>query len=166
MSPTIPAEDVTIMPDGRFTFGRVPPGRYQVRARAQTQADGPALFATFGLVVETRDVANVTMTLQSGALLDGHVSIESRRRNVTAPPLTSLTIRAPLTDGSGFGDALTGRVEGDGTLRRPRAHAGHASRVRRRPARRLDRREGHRSRAGSRWTGRSRYPVSRCTTSA
>ena len=96
VSPTIPAEDVTIMPDGRFTFGRVPPGRYQVRARAQTQANGPALFATFGLVVETRDIANVTMTLQSGALLDGHVSIESRRRNVTAPPLTSLTIRAPL----------------------------------------------------------------------
>src|SRR6476469_3206486 len=33
----VPPEDVTIFPDGRFTFGRVPPGRYQIRARAQSQ---------------------------------------------------------------------------------------------------------------------------------
>ena len=77
--------DVTIMPDGRFTFGRVPPGRYQVRARAQTQPNGPALFATFGLVVESRDIANVTMTLQSGALLDGQ-STREPAAHATAPP--------------------------------------------------------------------------------
>ena len=69
------------MPDGRFAFGRVPPGRYQVRARAQTQPNGATLFATFGLAVESRDIANVTMTLQSGALLDGHVNIESRHQH-------------------------------------------------------------------------------------
>jgi len=114
-TPAIRADEVTIMPDGRFTFGHVPPGRYQVRARAQTQPNGPALFATFGLVVESRDIANVTMTLQSGALLDGHVTVDSPD-HATVPPLTSLTIRAPLTDGTGYGDALTGRVARDGTF--------------------------------------------------
>ena len=111
----VPPEDVTILPDGRFTFGRVPPGRYQIRARAQSQPNGTTMFATFGLAVEGRDIANVAMTLEPGALLDGRLDIENRHR--TAPPSPStLTIRAPLTDGSGFGDALTGGVRRDGTF--------------------------------------------------
>ena len=82
----VPPEDVTILPDGRFTFGRVPPGRYQIRARAQSQPNGTTMFATFGLAVEGRDIANVAMTLEPGALLDGRLDIENRQRTA-APPL-------------------------------------------------------------------------------
>jgi hypothetical protein len=111
----VPPEDVTILPDGRFTFGRVPPGRYQIRARAQSQPNGTTMFATFGLAVEGRDIANVAMMLEPGALLDGRLDIENRHRTA-APPPSTLTVRAPLTDGSGFGDALTGGVRRDGTF--------------------------------------------------
>jgi uncharacterized protein (DUF2141 family) len=110
----VPPDEVTILPDGRFTFGRVSPGRYRLRARAQTDSNGPTQFATFGLVVEGHDVANVIMTLQPGALLDGRLTVETRHR--TASPLASLMVRAPLTDGSGFGDALSGRVDRSGAF--------------------------------------------------
>jgi hypothetical protein len=111
----VPPEEVTILPDGSFTFGRVPPGRYQIRARGQSQPNGVTMFATFGLAVEGRDIANVTMTLEPGALLDGRLDIENRHQTAT-PPLSTLTVRAPLADGSRFGDALTGGVQRDGAF--------------------------------------------------
>src|SRR5262245_19284537 len=72
----VPPDDVTIFPDGRFTFGRVPPGRYELRARAQSQDRSAAMFATFGLTVDGRDIANLALVLEPGALLDGHLAVE------------------------------------------------------------------------------------------
>jgi hypothetical protein len=111
----VPPDDVTIFPDGRFTFGRVPPGSYQLRARAQSQDKGTAMFATFGLAVEGRDISNLTLVLEPGALLDGRLDVENRHRT-TQPALSTLMVRAPLTDGSGYGDALTGAVQKDGSF--------------------------------------------------
>jgi len=111
----VPPDDVTIFPDGRFTFGRVPPGRYEIRARAQSQGKSAVMFATFGLTVEGRDIANLTLVLEPGALLDGRLAVENRHRT-SQSLLSTLMVRAPLTDGSGYGDALTGAVEKNGAF--------------------------------------------------
>jgi hypothetical protein len=113
--PSIPANDVTISADGAFSFGGVPPGRYQIRARAQTQPRGLALFATFGLTLDGRDVSNIEMMLRPGIPFDGQVIVENRHKT-PALSLSSLTVRAPLVDGSEFGDALTGGVGRDGSF--------------------------------------------------
>jgi hypothetical protein len=109
----VPPDDITIFPDGRFSFGRVPPGRYEIRARAESQDKSTALFATFGLVVDGRDIANLALVLEPGAWLDGRFAVENRHRT-SQPALSTLMVRAPLTDGSGYGDALTGAVQKDG----------------------------------------------------
>ena len=111
----VPPESATISPDGRFSFLAVPSGRYELRARGQTQNDGPTLFGTFALTVGARDVENVEVILREGATLEGRLSVY-RVRGVRPPPLASLIVRAPLVDGTGFGDALTGRVRSDGSF--------------------------------------------------
>jgi hypothetical protein len=111
----IEPELVRIFPGGQFTVGGVPPGRYQIRARGVTEHDGRTLFARFDLAVEYRDVSNIQMALQPGIVLDGTVSIE-RARGSAPVRLDLLTVRTPLTDGSGFGDALTGRVGRGGSF--------------------------------------------------
>jgi hypothetical protein len=93
----------------------VPAGGYEIRARGQTENDGPTLFGTFALGVGARDISNVEITLREGATLQGRVTID-RARGVRPPPLASIMVRAPLTDGSGFGDALTGRPHTDGSF--------------------------------------------------
>jgi hypothetical protein len=108
-------ESATIAPDGSFSFSDVPPGNYEIRARGQTGKDGPTLFGTFMLSVATRDIANVEVALREGGTLEGHLALR-RARGVRPPPLSSLIVRAPLTDGSGFGDALTGRVTRGGSF--------------------------------------------------
>jgi hypothetical protein len=113
--PSIPPNDVTISADGAFSFGGVPPGRYQIRARAQARPQEPALFATFGLILDGRDVSNIEMLLRPGILFDGQVIVENRHKT-PALSLSSLIVRAPLVDGSGFGDALTGGVARDGSF--------------------------------------------------
>jgi hypothetical protein len=120
MAPTDDREAVTldearILPDGEFSFGRVPPGRYQIRARAQTQADGSTLFATFGLIVDRQDITNIEMPLKPGTPLSGQVIVQ-RRHARNAPALAGVMVRAPLADGSEYGDALTGRVGRDGSF--------------------------------------------------
>jgi hypothetical protein len=113
--PGVPPEDARILPDGSFSFARVTPGHYQVRAHGYTQANGPTLFATFDIDVAERDVANIEMSLRPGVPLDGRIVVQHQHRGGSLP-LTSLMVRAPLVDGSGFGDALTGRVARDGSF--------------------------------------------------
>jgi hypothetical protein len=109
----VPPEDVWIGPDGTFSFGHVPPGRYRISARGETVVNGPALFATYGLIVEGRAVDNVQMTLRPGATLDGELTLDSEHA-ARAPVLSTLRVRAPFADGGGFADALTGAVQADG----------------------------------------------------
>jgi hypothetical protein len=112
--PMVPPEDISIQPDGRFSFGQVVPGRYQIRARGQTDAAGGALFAVFSTEVIGNDIDGIRMTLRPGAILDGSVILETRHG--TKPPVMStLRVRAPFVDGNSFGDALTGTVQADGS---------------------------------------------------
>ena len=106
-------DDISIEPDGRFVIGRVQPGRYQIRARGQTDPAATALFAVFSTEVFGRDIDGIRMTLRPGALVDGRVEIDNRR-GTPPPALSTLRVRAPFTDGNGFGDALTGTVRLDG----------------------------------------------------
>jgi hypothetical protein len=106
-------DDISIEPDGRFAINGVVPGRYEIRARAQTEPPAPALFAVFSAEVRGHDIEGIRMTLRPGALLDGRVEIDTRR-GTPPPTLTTLRVRAPFTDGNGFGDALTGTVQSDG----------------------------------------------------
>jgi hypothetical protein len=108
-------QSAAVSPGGSFSFRDVPGGRYEIRARGQTENDGPTLFGTFALGVGARDISNVEITLREGATLQGRVTID-RARGVRPPPLASIIVRAPLTDGSGFGDALTGRPHTDGSF--------------------------------------------------
>jgi hypothetical protein len=111
----VPAIDPSLQPDGRFSFGQVVPGRYQIRARGQTEPLGAALFAVFSIEVNGADVDGVSMTLRPGAVLDGTLAVE--RKHGTKPPvLPTLRVRAPFTDGNSFGDALTGTVQPNGTF--------------------------------------------------
>ena len=114
-APIVPPQDITLLADGRFSFGRVAPGHYQIRARGQTAGGGSALFAVFGVLVDGRDVEGIQMTLRPGATMDGRVAVEAK--DAAAPPaFSTLTVRAPFTDGNTFGDVPAGVVESDGTF--------------------------------------------------
>ena len=104
---------VAILPDGRFTFSGVSPGRYRIRAHGTTRPHEPEVFAEYAVRVDGRDVGPIQMTLAAGATVDGTVMVDPRHRR-PAPPLSSLRVRAPFADGSGFGDALTGAVAPNG----------------------------------------------------
>ena len=112
---TLPAEDVEITPDGRFTFRNVPPGSYQLRARASVDSKQVALFGSFALQVSPgRDVEGITVTLAPGAEVQGRVEWSGG-----GPPvnLRTLRVRAPFADDTSFGDSLSGNVGADGTFR-------------------------------------------------
>ena len=112
----VPPEDVTVLPDGTFSFRNVPPGRYQVRARGETEPQGVSLFATYSLSVDARDASNLVLILTPGGSVEGRVVIDSEA-NARRPGYAGMRVRAPFADGSSFGDAPTGDVLSDGTFR-------------------------------------------------
>jgi hypothetical protein len=77
-----------------------------------TNAKGPALFATFVVFIEGRDVDNLQLTLRPGGTLDGQVTLAAEHAE-PSPTLSALRVRAPSADG-GLGEALTGKVRADG----------------------------------------------------
>jgi protocatechuate 3,4-dioxygenase beta subunit len=107
------APDPQLLPDGRFVFNGVAPGRYQIRARGQTESETATLFAVYAVEVFGEDVDDIRMTLRPGAVVDGVVLIESKTG--AKPDLAALRVRAPLTDGNSFGDSLTGVVQANGS---------------------------------------------------
>ena len=113
--PMVPPEEPAIFPDGRFSFGGVVPGRYQIRARGVTDPLGAALFAVFSLEVRGIDVSGIRMTLRPGAILEGTLAVDNKH-GTTPPVLSTIRVRAPFIDGNSFGDALTGTVQTDGTF--------------------------------------------------
>jgi len=106
-------ESPQILPDGRFSFSGVSPGRYQIRARGETDPKQPTLFAVFSVEVSGADVDGIRMSLRPGAMLDGTVTVDNGR-GTRAPDLTKLRVRAPFVDGATFGDGLTGTVQPTG----------------------------------------------------
>jgi hypothetical protein len=104
----IASDDVMILPDGTFTLQNVPPGRYELRARGELETGGTAYFATFRLLVEGSDITDIQMPLLEGATISGMLAFEAARR--PRPASAGIRVRAPLSDGSSFGDALTGEM--------------------------------------------------------
>ncbi len=111
------SEDVEIRPDGRFIFRNVPPGSYQLRARAATDQSQVLLFGSFAVQVDAdRTVPELIVTMAAGAVVDGQVEwIGTGAKAATTR--SRLRVRAPFADGTSFGDALTGDVASDGTFR-------------------------------------------------
>jgi hypothetical protein len=112
-----PADEVSFLPDGSFSFRNVAPGLYQIRARAQTASGAAPLFAGYRVQVRDRDVTGLRLSLRAGGAMTGVVVIEPPSAGVRVPPFDGLRVRAPFVDGSRFGDALTGRVQRDGQFR-------------------------------------------------
>ncbi len=112
--PMSPPDEITILPDGRFTFRHVAPGHYQIRARGQNDP-AASLFAVFSAEVAGRDIEDISLTLRPGALVEGRLTVDTRR-GVKPPSFSGLRVRAPFVDGNTFGDALTGTVQPDGSF--------------------------------------------------
>jgi protocatechuate 3,4-dioxygenase beta subunit len=108
--------DVTILPDGSFTFRNVPPGDYQIRARGDVNNGELSLFSTYRVHVEDRDIGNIDMLLVPGARIEGRVVAEGHRPEKRPVALAGVRVRAPFADGSTFGDAVAGEVQPDGTF--------------------------------------------------
>ena len=104
-----------MLPDGRFSFGNVPPGRYQIRARGQTEPAGPSLSATFTIHVQGSDIEGIRLTLQPGGVLEGRLIVE-RRKGTRPPRLQDLRVRTVSADGGGFDDPVGGAVRQDGSF--------------------------------------------------
>jgi len=112
-APTAAALVPQFFPDGRFSFDHVAPGRYQIRARGQTDATGAALFAVYSVEVSGVDLDGIRMTLGPGAMLDGTLTVDAVH-GTRRPDFSTLRVRAPLADGNAFGDSLTGTVQPGG----------------------------------------------------
>ena len=108
------ASDVTILPDGTFTFRNVPPGDYQIRARGDVNS-GDSLFATYRVRVDDRDLGGIEMMLVPGARIEGRVVVQAHAPEKRAAALSGVRARAPFLDGSTFADAVAGEVQPDGT---------------------------------------------------
>lgn len=111
-----PFGDVRMRPDGGYSFVKVLPGQYVVRARGQTARDGIALFATFAVAVQGRDVSNADLTLMPGGVIEGRVTLQMRA-GMTPPPLENVRVRAPMTDDATFGDLSTSAIDPIGSFR-------------------------------------------------
>lgn len=109
----LPVRDVTIMADGAFEFRNVPPGRYIIQARGETDRQGVPLFGRFSLDVSGRNVSNVAITLTPGARVSGRVDFEG----ATPPPAearTAVRVHAVAADAVSFGDAYSEPLAEDG----------------------------------------------------
>ncbi len=119
---------VDIRPDGTFLFANVSPGRYVIRARGEAAGLPQSMFGSYTLDVVGVDRTNVEIGMSPGAILSGAVEWEGRSRR----PLdkSGIVVRAPMTDGSLSGDAVTGNLQPDDTFRlRGVGHGNHYIRV-------------------------------------
>lgn len=104
--------EADLRPDGVFQFANVLAERYRIRARGEVERQGVSHFMQYTTPVEGADISDINLTLSPGALVKGQVTWESR---ATPPPAdqSQIRVRAPMTDGSNFGDALTGTITAD-----------------------------------------------------
>lgn len=111
---TFSARDVEFLPDGRFSLRNVTPGRYLLRVQGSVDRGGPLWFGNFSLTVDGQDVGRIPIVLSRGAAVQGRVEIS--RSPLPAEGLTGMRVRAPLADGSSFGDSPGGIVAPDGSF--------------------------------------------------
>ena len=69
----VPTDAVDIEPDGRFVFRDVPPGAYQLRARARTERDERTLYGRLRVIVVADPLPPLVVELAPGAEVSGHV---------------------------------------------------------------------------------------------
>lgn len=107
--------EADIKPSGVFQFANVLAERYVIRARAAVEINGVSHFALWTVPVEGQDITDIDMVVAPGAIVKGRVTWESK---MSQPPAdkSGIFVRAPMTDGSAFGDALTGTIESDHTF--------------------------------------------------
>lgn len=118
---------VDLQPDGSYQFFNVPPGRFIIRSRGEVDRDGISLFGSFTLNVGPRNIGNVDMTLLPGARIEGLIEWDGR---APRPVDTSdVRVRAPMADGSLYGDSLTGGIRGDSFVIRGAMAGRHFLRV-------------------------------------
>ncbi len=99
----------SMRPNGEFLFSNVAPGRYKIQARGETEPEGVTQFQVFTLEVQGADQSGVDMVLSPGAIVSRHVEWETETGRVPIGR-EGLIVRAPMEDGSTFGDAVTGYV--------------------------------------------------------
>ena len=104
---------VDIKPDGNYEFFNVPPGRFIIRSRGEIDSEGIMLFGSFTLNIDGRSASAVDMTLLPGARLEGLIEWDGRTPRPAQTALAETRVRAPMADGSMFGDALTGAITAD-----------------------------------------------------
>lgn len=109
------AADATLLPDGRFSFTNVRPGRYEIRARGATDREGHPLFATFALVIDGRDIEHIQLTLAPGATIDGSVRFEAST-GAKPPALRTIRVRAPLAGAGAPDDFFSAPVAANGSF--------------------------------------------------
>jgi protocatechuate 3,4-dioxygenase beta subunit len=113
----VPSEDVDIRPDGRFRFRNVPPGKYQLRARAAIDPAQVLQFGSYAVSVKGgEDLTDLMIDLAPGAAIYGQIEWTGQAAGSPAAR-RGLRVRAPFADGTSFGDALTGDVAANGTFR-------------------------------------------------
>jgi hypothetical protein len=111
-----PVASAQIGPDGAFMFDNVPPGRYMLRARAETSREEPTLFAAFVLQATGTDMTSVRMELTPGAILTGRIEFDAKK--TPAPDeVARVLVSAPNEDGTLFGGLPKDRIQPDGTFK-------------------------------------------------
>lgn len=115
--------EADIRPDGMFQFANILAERYVIRARGEVERQGLSHFSIWTQPVEGTDVSGVDMLLSPGALVAGRVKWEGK---MSRPPTdqSMIKVRAPMIDGSMFGDALTGDIKLDTSFALKGAMAG------------------------------------------
>lgn len=114
--PTAP-RDVEILPDGRFTFRSVLPGRYQIRACADAEtgrAPHIPLFAVLTIDVDGRDITNLDIVMAPGAAIAGTIALDAAHGATVS--LAGARVRAPFADDLGADDSPVTEINPDGTF--------------------------------------------------
>lgn len=105
-------------PGGQYLFANVPPGRYRIQARGETEHEGVTRFGQYSLEVKGADKRDAHMLLLEGAVISGVVAWETTSGRVpTAAEKAGVIVRMPMEDGNEFGDSVSGYVQPDDTWR-------------------------------------------------
>ncbi|MBP6715738.1 MAG: carboxypeptidase regulatory-like domain-containing protein, partial [Acidobacteria bacterium] len=115
--------EADIQPDGKFQFANILAERYIIRARGEVERQGLSHFSIWTQPVEGADVSGVDMLLSPGALVAGRVKWEGKMSRAPVDQ-SAIKVRAPMLDGSMFGDALTGDIKLDTSFALKGAMAG------------------------------------------
>lgn len=103
-------------PGGQYLFANVPPGRYRMQARGETEHEGVTRFSVYSLEVKGADKRDAHMLLMEGAVVSGVVAWETSSGRVP-PTRDGIIVRMPMEDGNDFGDSVSGYVQPDDTWR-------------------------------------------------